>query len=91
MTTASFYTNANGFNIVKINGRKKYVNRVTELEQGEYSYEWVGIASGTPFKIFGGRASGGNRNEWFVEWGSSFDGYIDATSFADAIDIIETA
>ena len=48
MTTASFYLDEYGFGIVKINGREKLVNRITELEQGEYSYEWVGTAQRSP-------------------------------------------
>lgn len=91
MTTASFYLDEYGFGIVKINGREKLVNRITELEQGEYSYEWVGTAQRSPFKIFGGRAAGGNRNDWFLEWPRIFNGYIKATSFADAVNLIEKA
>ena len=42
-------------------------------------------------KILGGRAAGGNRNDWFLEWPRIFNGYIKATSFADAVNLIEKA
>ena len=92
MTTAMFFNSeSTNLKFIKVNGRKVYVRRIESLEQGEYSWEWVGKAGGTAFKIFGGRASGGRANEWFVQWDTLGDFTMNATSFTHAVRLIETA
>ena len=76
---------------LKVNGRVvAYDGRISSIEQVSAG-RWEGEAGGEPFTIVGGRAAGGDSNEWWVEWAPGYgDGYIRAKSAVQAVNFIET-
>ena len=90
MTTAKFTTAkyAPSLNVVRVNGRDTFVNRITSLTQTRPGH-FEGLAYGDRFHIEGGRAAGGSQRDWFVSWENAWEGYLTATSLVGAIKLIE--
>lgn len=78
------------FTKVMVNGRvAAYAQRISEITK-HGSYTWKGMANGKEFEIFGGKKSGGRKNEWFVRWAPiSSDDYLPVHSAVQAIKYIE--
>lgn len=91
MTTVKMITTNHNNPALIINGRQVLVNRITEIANTNASWEWVGKAGGYDFRIFGGKASGGSANEWFVEWAALGEDTMNATSFTECVKIIENS
>ena len=66
------YINENGWNIVRVNGRKHYnLNMIDEIQPATYEgqtleSEWIVRARDRFFTVYGGRKSGAGRSDWFV-------------------------
>lgn len=78
-----------GYPAVNVNGRKRFVHRITALRKISPS-RYEGIAQGAKFAIEGGRHGGGTRRDWFLDWDTVFNSTLHCTSIADAINVIET-
>ena len=71
------YTNENGWNTIRINGRDHYdFGHFYEITPATYegqtlSSEWIiRTCEHTTYKVYGGVNSGGGRCDWFVEFES---------------------
>ena len=73
-----------------MNGKRIFVDRIDSLARNGAG-EWKGTAHGYPFEIFGGKASGGAANQWFVSWEAIGSGIIHVSSMVEAIDVIENS
>lgn len=51
--------------------------------------KYKGVAAGYPFTVEGGKALGGNRNEWFLNWGALGSGDVEVTGPRDALRVID--
>ncbi len=72
---------------IKINGRSHRYNRIDAVTYAG-SGDWTVTAPHGPFTVFGGRAAGAARNEWFLsheDWTKP----IRCTSLVDALNLIE--
>lgn len=72
MTTITLINDL-GRKVVKVNGRKVYdtvtIARIEKVSGGVW---WGKTAWGDTFRVIGGWASGGGRNEWFLEYPLGF-------------------
>ena len=71
---------------VKVNGRKVFVNRITQLHQIGPA-RWVGVASQRPFEI----ACESNGQDWLVQWDAISSAALRCPSIVAAIHTIENA
>lgn len=53
---------------IKINGRKAFVNRITEFSAGCPGHFKGSTTGGSHFHIEGGKQAGGAANDWFLDW-----------------------
>ena len=75
---------------IRVNGRKLPAGRFQKIAKTGGG-KWQGLASGYDFTIFGGRESGGAKNEWFVQW--EIEGkhdFVKVNSASAAIDWINS-
>jgi hypothetical protein len=93
MTRAKMQTDGPFTTWIVVNGRKaRIAKRITEIQQAPGSKgRWVGLADGKRFEIEGGRHAGGTSRDWFVQWDAISERCMKATSFVDAVTMIETA
>ena len=93
MTNIAISTNEFGSKHLKVNGRFVAANgRITEITLVNGSTaRWEGVASGSAFCIFGGKAAGGASNEWFVQWDAHGEHTFRVPSATAACNIIELA
>ncbi len=74
---------------IRLNGRKHYYNRIeafTKVAPGEYAVQRRSFPE--PFKVWGGRKSGGSRTDWWLEhptWAKP----ITCSSVVDALNLLE--
>jgi hypothetical protein len=73
--------------VVKINGRTYYLDKIVAIEKTDSSTFRVTHANGQVFSVWGGKASGGHGDEWYVDgWPSGKS--IECTSLADALQLL---
>jgi hypothetical protein len=72
---------------IKINGRVRFYNHLSHFRRTS-KYEYSVNRYSIPFVIFGGKHSGGRRNEWFVQ-SAEWDKSIACTSLVDALRLID--
>ena len=91
MTKIAISTNEYGSKHLNVNGRFVAANgRITEITLVSTA-RWEGVAGGSKFVIFGGKAAGGASNEWFVQWDAHGDHTFKVESATAACNIIELA
>lgn len=76
---------------LRANGRLvSYDGRIVDIRNVSAG-RWEGETNfGDTFTIIGGRASGGARNEWFVQYATGYgDRYVPAKSAVHALNLIE--
>ena len=91
MTTITITKGQYGLRTLKANGRLVAVEpRIVSIRKVSAG-RWEGETNfGDTFTIIGGRASGGARNEWFVQYATGYgDRYIPAKSAVHALNLIE--
>jgi len=71
---------------VKVNGRKVFVNRITQLHQIGPA-RWVGVANQRPFEI----ACESDSQDWLVQWDAISNAALRCRSMVAAIHAIENA
>jgi hypothetical protein len=74
--------------LIKVNGRTKFFTHLQDLVQVS-RYEWTVKRSDVTYTIFGGKHSGGRRNEWYVET-QSWNKPIQTTSLVDSLNLLDT-
>lgn len=75
--------------VVIVNGRHYYLPRlVTVVATGTYSFR-VEHRNGETFNVWGGKASGGASNQWYID-GNGQEGRSDirCTSLVDALKLL---
>jgi hypothetical protein len=74
--------------VVKINGRMRYLPMIESIVPGKDSYSFIvkhrNLA--TPFEVWGGKASGGRHNEWFIDQNGAE--FAKVTSLMDALKML---
>ena len=68
--------------------RGKSYWRITEIREIAKGHVEA-VFNGDTYKIDGGRSTGGTNREWFLS-GPEFTPYINCTSIADALRLLET-
>lgn len=75
---------------LRVNGRLvSFPRRIESVSKN--GCRLVGLASGVPFEVMGGREAGGSRSDWFVTWEHLGSGYIAVESAVEAFNLIENA
>jgi len=87
MSTARITTDKYGRNVVA-NGRKFFLPRIIKIEPGKDSYSFnVTRSCGTIYEVWGGKASGGPANQWYIE-GFPSGKPIHCTGLVDALKLL---
>jgi hypothetical protein len=73
---------------MKVNGRTKYFDHLQDLVQVS-SYEYTVRRNGVLYTIYGGKHSGGRRNEWYVET-KEWNKPIQTESLVDSLTMLDT-
>lgn len=74
--------------LLKINGRTKFFNVVTEVTLVKPGSYRVTTSRGDVYEVGGGRDSGGAHNEWFFN-GPHYAGTVFCTSLVEACKMID--
>jgi len=71
-----------------VNGRKREFPHLTNFRRGQYTYEYLVTRGETVYCIWGGKASGGRRNEWYVE-SVEWNGPIQTSGLMDSLKMLD--
>ena len=73
---------------IRVNGHHAcFPKRITEIRKVRNGL-FAGVANGQKFQIEGGKAAGGGRFDWWVDWGTNLHGLY-VRSLMEAIRTIE--
>jgi hypothetical protein len=71
----------------KVNGRTKYFDHLQDLVKVS-SYEWTVKRNDVVYTIWGGKRSGGRRDEWYVE-NKDWNGPIQTKGLVDSLTMLD--